>query len=213
MKIPWLLCLGVLSLASCKKPQPAISNSEPAPAGEKVEACSLLSAEEVAAVQKAPITASKRTAGPFQDFTFTQCFYDSSEPDRSVSLMVIQRDPAHDSRRAVATYWRNTFEPFERPAKGSRDDGKESKKEDSDATNGREAGEGEKGEKEKLRAIKVTGLGDEAFWSGPAKVGGVLYVRHGEKILRIGVGGPGTDEEKLEKSKTLAVTALSRLPK
>ncbi len=203
----------MLPVAGCQKPQPARSKAELPPAGEKIEACSLVSVEEVASIQKAAMTGSRPSAGPFQDFTFTQCFYDSSEPDRSVNLMVIERDPAHDSRRAVATYWRNTFEPFERGAKGSHDDRKERKKEDLEAKIGPPAGEGEKGEKEKLRAIKVEGLGDEAFWSGPAKVGGVLYVRKGEKILRIGFGGPGTDEEKLAKSKTLALRALLSLSK
>jgi len=45
------------------------------------------------------------------------------------------------------------------------------------------------------------------------RVGGVLYVRQGEKILRMSFGGPDTDEQKLEKSKTLARKAIGRLPK
>jgi len=57
---------------------------------------------------------------------------------------------------------------------------------------------------------KVGGVGSEAFWVG-SRVSGSLYVRKGDKVLRVSVGGPGDDKEKLAKSKKLALLALKRL--
>jgi hypothetical protein len=59
-------------------------------------------------------------------------------------------------------------------------------------------------------AVRVRGVGDEAFWEGN-KVAGSLYVRKGDAVLRVSVGGPGTEAEKLAKSKRLALKALRRL--
>jgi hypothetical protein len=58
--------------------------------------------------------------------------------------------------------------------------------------------------------VRVRGIGDEAFWAGN-KVAGSLYVRKGDAVLRVSVGGPGTESEKIAKSKRLALKALRRL--
>ena len=57
---------------------------------------------------------------------------------------------------------------------------------------------------------RVRGVGDEAFWVGN-RLAGSLYVRKGSAVLRVSVGGAGTEEEKIEKSKALAKRALKRL--
>ena len=57
---------------------------------------------------------------------------------------------------------------------------------------------------------KVGGVGSEAMWVG-SRVAGSLYVRKGDKVLRISVGGAGSEKEKLAKSKRLAKKALKRL--
>jgi hypothetical protein len=58
----------------------------------------------------------------------------------------------------------------------------------------------------------VPGLGDEAFWSGSARLGG-LYVRRRDLLLRIAVGGPESRAAKLVKLRRLARIALKRLRK
>jgi len=58
------------------------------------------------------------------------------------------------------------------------------------------------------KPVPVTGLGSGAYWVGNNKAGS-LYALKGGKLLRISLGGP--DEKKLEKSKTLAAKALTRL--
>jgi hypothetical protein len=57
----------------------------------------------------------------------------------------------------------------------------------------------------------VRGLGDEAYWL-PTPVGGTLYVRQGEDLLRIALGGSVSDADRLMKATTLAGRALPRLP-
>ena len=44
-------------------------------------------------------------------------------------------------------------------------------------------------------------------------MGGILYVRQGQNTLRISIGGPESDVDKLQKSKALAVKAIERLLK
>jgi len=44
-----------------------------------------------------------------------------------------------------------------------------------------------------------------------SKVAGSLYVREGDALLRISVGGPGDVKEKIARSKQLARKALNRL--
>jgi hypothetical protein len=173
----------------------------------KIDACTLVTKEEVAAIQSAPITSALSNDVPINEFVMSQCYYASSAPDMSASISVTQADPKRPPETTVREYWHQTFdrfnakeeaattEPEEKPEKGKRDAGRE--------------------EEEKEHAIhlpKIEGIGDEAYWAG-SKVGGTLYVLKDEKMLRVSVGGLPNQETKLEKSKALASKALSRLSK
>jgi hypothetical protein len=68
----------------------------------------------------------------------------------------------------------------------------------------------EAGEHEEHAVERVPGLGDEAFW---AAGGGGLYVRRGETLLRMTLGGEEGKEAKLSKLRLLVRKALSRLTK
>ena len=57
---------------------------------------------------------------------------------------------------------------------------------------------------------EIEGLGDDALWIG-GRMSGSLYVRKGNAVLRVSVGGPGTEAEKIAKSKTLAAKALKKM--
>jgi hypothetical protein len=73
--------------------------------------------------------------------------------------------------------------------------------------------EGEEAGEHEAHAIEtVPGMGDEAFWAEGVRLGG-LYVRRGETLLRIVVGGDESKEAKLNKLRILVRKALSRLPK
>ena len=69
-----------------------------------------------------------------------------------------------------------------------------------------------KGEEEEESAPpqKVVGIGDEAYWIGN-RVGGAFYVLKGNAYVRISVGGPADQANKIKKSKVLAQKALARL--
>jgi hypothetical protein len=77
-----------------------------------------------------------------------------------------------------------------------------------------EAGEreGKEAEEEEKKAPpkRIEGIGDEAFWIGNRAVGS-LYVRRKDVVVRVSVGGKGTVEEKIERSKRLAAQALRRI--
>lgn len=75
-----------------------------------------------------------------------------------------------------------------------------------DARAAKDSGEGE----QEPNARPVKGLGDEADWSGN-RISGALYVRRGERLIRVSVGGIRDERERIDKSRALAAAALRRL--
>ena len=140
--------------------------------------------------------------------TVAQCVYGSTEPNKSVGLAVNQDAPGDPSRQSPTAFWDKTFARF-RETKHEEDRETESEKRKKESLREKHA---EEGEDEVIPPVKVQGVGDEAFWA-PSRVGGALYVlkRNRDAFLRISVGGPGTEQEKIEKSKKLAIKALGRL--
>jgi hypothetical protein len=65
-------------------------------------------------------------------------------------------------------------------------------------------------EEEKDQPQRVRGLGEEAFWVGNPRLGG-LYVLRKDAMLRLAVGGAGSIEGKLRKLRRLARKALPRM--
>ena len=63
---------------------------------------------------------------------------------------------------------------------------------------------------EEQKTLRIHGVGKEALWSGN-RITGALYVVDRDAILRISVGGPGSQEQRIAKSKRLAARALRRL--
>jgi len=112
----------------------------------------------------------------------SQCFYQLSTFTKSVSVDVIL-DRGEE-------YWDQRFERDEEEK-------------------GKEREEEEEGE-EKHPPLRVRGVGDEAFWAG-GPLAGSLYVRKGDAVLRVSVGGPWSEQEKIVRSKRLASKALRRL--
>ena len=64
--------------------------------------------------------------------------------------------------------------------------------------------------RKKKDPLKVSGIGNQALWVGGLGSGS-LYVRQGDALVRVSVGGPGSDKDKIEKSKKLAAKALKKL--
>ncbi len=74
----------------------------------------------------------------------------------------------------------------------------------------RGSGREEEEEKDQPPPRRVRGLGEEAFWVGSPRLGG-LYVLRTDAMLRLAVGGGGSVEGKLRKLRRLARNALPRL--
>src|SRR6266550_2196986 len=80
---------------------PLSNPSQPSPrsarATEKIEACALITEEEVGAVQGTTISNTASSEGASGDYLMTQCYYASIGPNLSVSLAISQADPKNPS--------------------------------------------------------------------------------------------------------------------
>ena len=139
----------------------------------QLDACHVLSKEDVAAVQGESFTEAKLSPRG----EMTTCFYQLPSFSKSVSVDVM--------RSGAREYWEKNFE-------------------------GERERDREEPEEKEAELQRVRGVGSEAFWIG-ARGTGSLVVRKGDSMVRVSVGGPGTAEEKIEKSKKLALRALKNL--
>lgn len=139
----------------------------------QLDACHVLSAKDVAAVQGEAFTKTTLTTRGKS----TTCFYELRTFSKSVSVDLM--------RSGAREFWEKNFEEE------------------------RERERKEPGEKES-EPLKIRGIGSEALWVG-GRGSGSLYVRKGDSLVRVSVGGPGTEKEKIERSKKLALKALKRL--
>ena len=186
--------IGMLTmLASCQKSK---MNSTSAPSKRpKIDPCGLISAEEVQTIQGSPIKDVKPSE---QSDGIAQCFYNAEIFKKSVSLAVTQSDPASPKARNPKDFWKETFGRYEGETKEEKGD--EEKRESL-----REQDE-EKGRPPK----KMEGIVEAAYWTAN-RVGGALYVLKNDVFIRISVGGPESEEAKINNCKALAEKALSRL--
>ena len=168
----------------------------------KIDACALLSSDDLKAVQGEAYKDAQRSDRQDGEFIVAQCYYAMPTTANSVVLNVTTAKDEPGARTPKA-FWEQTFGgDEEKERKGERD-----KEKAKDAPRER----GEEGEaKEASAPKKVNGLGDEAFWIG-SPIGGALYVLKNDLSFRISVGGAGDQNSKLNKSKTLAQKVLKRL--
>jgi len=141
------------------------------------DACALVTAKEIEAVQRERPQVSKPTSQSAGELNVRQCFYQLPTFEKSVSLEVT-------SGPGAKAYWRKAFHEKHL--------------------------EEEEEEEAKERPERVKGLGEEAFWTGSARLGG-LYVLKKGSILRLSIGGTESKDAKLAKLRALARSALKRL--
>lgn len=224
------LVFGIVGCAKSEVPQPSASNqgatASPTTAGSpgpvaqngepaattaastgkgKIDACALLTSPEIRSVQGEPLKETKASGSAEKGFLVSQCFFTLPTFNNSISLVVTQRGEGAGGRDPKE-FWEETFEKSEGESEKERD--KKSAKE-REKEKARERSREEE-EEEGPPAQKITGVGDEAFWTG-SRVGGALYVLKGSTYLRISVGGSGNQQSKINKSKALARLALKRL--
>jgi hypothetical protein len=170
---------------------------------QEIDACTLITKEEVSTIQASPISNTNSSANIDGAFRVAQCYYTSTEPNKSVSLALTQRNLRDPSKRGLKDYWRETFGRFDREVQEHEGD---KEKKESIREQSRTKGE----EEESTPPRKIEGVGEEAYWTSN-RVGGALYVLKKNVFIRISVGGPDNEETKLNKSKALAQKALDRL--
>ena len=149
-----------------------------------MDACSLLTSEEIQAVQGEPIKESKPGANPSSNLSVSQCYFALPTFSNSISLQVVQRGTgaqAGDPKQA----WNEMFHKDEPPLVGE-------------------------GPRRKEPPERIEGIGDEAFWAGNEKIG-ALYALKGNSYIRLSVGGGDDRPARLKKSRELAQIVLSRL--
>ncbi len=187
---PFLLAL-VIAFAGCQK-------SKPKAAKVITDACSLITNDEVQKVQESPVKDAKSSEASDGRFRIGQCFYTTETFNKSVSLAITQRDTASEKAVDPETFWHETFAKYvgHAPEKEGDEEKKKSLREND--------------EEGRQLPKKIEGIGEDAFWSAN-RVGGALYVLKNNVFIRISIGGPETEEVRIEKTKALAAKALSRL--
>jgi hypothetical protein len=157
-------------------------------------ACQMLTERDIARVQGESFKSAKLTESNENGLRVSQCFYALPSFTNSISVDVM--------RGKTAAFWRSHFAN----AREETDDD-----EDRDRAVAMKTPPSREAEEEhENSARKVRGIGDAAVWSGN-RVAGALYVLKGDTIVRISVGGGGSQEQKIERSKKLAARALRKL--
>ena len=180
-----LVLLIGLAAGSCSKPATQDGANPPqssaTPAGPVDYACTLLTKEEIQAVQGEIFKNTKPSQRVAAGLTVSQCYFELPTAANSVVLTVTRKA---DGGREPSQSWQDIFHSERRSEREEEGEGKEPQ--------------------------KIDGLGEEAFWTG-TRIGGALFVLKGNCYIRISVGGAGDQAQKIEKSKALAESVLKRL--
>ena len=163
------------------------------------DVCALLTSADIQEVQGEPVKDTRPSMQPASGMIISQCLFNTSTFSKSITLALVAPDPAKSSALGPRKLWQQQFHPTgrdteEKPA--SKDKDKEP--------------EGEQ-ENELREARSIAAIGDEAYWVGNP-VTGALYVLRGEVFMRLSVGGVRDESARIQKSKTLALAVLKRLP-
>jgi hypothetical protein len=171
----------------------------------KVDACAMLDSKEIQTVQGEAVKETKLSGQAGGGLQISQCFFTLPSFSNSISLLVAQKGDGADAKDPK-DFWSETFQKGSAGEK-ERERERDRKDRDKDKKTG---GRSEEEQEEGTPPLKVTGIGDDAYWIG-SRVGGALYVLKGNAYLRISIGGLGDQTSKINKSKTLAQKALARL--
>lgn len=195
-----LLCGLLLTIAGCDKKEtappsvenrPSVAPSNSPTTAEPQDVCSLLTKEEIQSVQGSLIRESTGNVRADGGLRVAQCFYTAQDYSKSVVLSTTQTDfNQQNPKPNLKQLWDKTFH---REFKSNKEEVDEKKS------------GGEEEEHEWPPPKKITGLGEEAFWSS-----GSLYIFTKDSFIRIAIGGPESEETKIARLKTLAAKVIER---
>jgi hypothetical protein len=184
----------VTTASPAATPSSQRSPSEEMAVQPRLDACALLTNEEVKSVQGEELKETKLTGTTGGGLSMSQCFFTLPTSNNSISLLVAEKGEGPAASDPEDS-WRDRFHEADKDHERKREADK--KKDEAE-------------EEEGTLPQKVSGVGQEAYWVG-SRVGGALYVLKGNAYLRLSVGGSGDQESKIRKSKILAQKALGRL--
>ena len=198
---------AVVATASTPATSPASqpAASEAVAAKPKVDACALLTSKEVKSVQGEELQETKLAGQSAGGFSISQCFFTLPTFSNSISLLVAERGEGPDATDPEE-FWRDRFHEDQEKA----DEKEKEKERERERVSGPDKKRGEEEEEEGAPPRKISGVGEEAYWVGN-RIGGALYVLKGDAYLRISIGGPPDQFDKIRKSRILARKALTRL--
>ena len=192
MRIFLCLLALLLGLAGCRKA------AEKKSIRAKMDACDLIKAEEVEAIQGSPVKETKSSERFEVGLRVAQCFFSTADFTKSVVVTMWQSDPEKPAKQSPKEFWKERFGRYSR--------GNVERNQDRDE---RPRERGEEEERKSIPPKRIDGLGDEAYWTG--SVGAALYVLKNDVFVRVAVGGSGSEETRIKNSKALAEKALGRL--
>ncbi len=159
----------------------AAPSAAASPEAPVLDACSLLTSEEIQSVQGEAVQNTNSSEKPGEAYSISQCHFALPTFTNSVSVTLMGRGTGPNARDAKQ-FWSETFSKEAPLMSGSSKTG---------------------------TPLRIADLGDEAYWVGNDVIG-ALNVLKGNRYITISVGG-GDQAAKLEKSKKLADFALQRL--
>ena len=155
-----LLCaVGVLATgAGCSKSeeqaaapptpaQPSTTPAAPVAPMEAIDSCTLLTSEEIQAVQGEALSSTKPTTHQVQGLAMYDCFFTLPTFTNSISLSITQSGPGADARDARQA-WRETVAAATAKANAKVEPPK-----------------------------KIEGIGEEAFWTGDERIGALYVLQ------------------------------------
>jgi hypothetical protein len=177
----------------------------PAKTNKPLDACSLLTGEEIATVLGEPLQERKPSVHATRKMKTSHCLLVTRDFAKSASLDVTMPAANDTGARSLSAFWRNQFHSPRKPGEEKRTTAYSELRGDSNRESDREEDEAVSNPR------PISGLGEEAYWAG-SPISGALYVLQGNLFLRISVGGIPNESTRIAKSKSLATAILTRLP-
>lgn len=228
-----MLCSALwLSWLAAAAPQTAKLISGPLPAPQSqvevgtktvrktLDACSLLTGGEIAAVLGEPLQELKPGTQESGHMNMSHCLFITRDFVKSASLSVATPSTADSGAGQLRSFWRQQFhsshkqEEDRQPAsrKGPAAESAFQPSHDTvvEGPPSHQSNQENEAEEAARKPRPISALGEEAFWVG-SPLSGALYVLQGDLFLRISVGGVPKESARIAKSKSLATAILVRL--
>jgi hypothetical protein len=161
-------------------------------------ACDVLTKTDLATAQGQEFSEAILSTKTQGSLSVSQCFYRLPMFEKSVSVTIMRPIRAAD-RLSVRDYWKEHCAASAEKKSEDRDDDRE-----------RAAKSDRDDEDHHSNGARLSGLGDDAVWSGTPMTS-VLHVLRSGTIVRVSVGGSAPIDQKLEASRRLAIAILNQL--